>query len=233
MGLLGELKKLEELQVLLDEWKVRKTIPKVILFDMDGTLLHTEPVHAKAIAEVLPPINFPLNYKNFLFQNPMDLHEFFRGQNDYRVFEVFKEIFKKNPPEGFDPNTLSEPDEYILKKNEVLERVPFSELEPSFPIEMKNFLDNLIEIGVKLALVSASQKPVVVSFSKKLTLERWFDFMMGAEDTKETKPHPMPYLEAMRRFEVTPSDTLIFEDSESGLTSALSSGAHVYKVSWF
>lgn len=199
---------------------------KAILFDMDGTLLHTEPHHALAISKVLPTISFPLKYRDYTFSNGEDLHEYFRGQNDLVVFKVFKEIFG----EGW-----SETEEgFIKKKNDFLDKYILREqLENSLASEVKTFLTDMREEKVKLALVSASQKPVVSSFSKKLGLEEWFEFTWGAEDTLETKPHPMPYVEAMKRLKVEPEETIIFEDSESGLKSALGSKANVFKVDWY
>lgn len=222
MPLLG---KLESLNSLKDKSLIPDTI-KGILFDMDGTLLHTEPLHALAISKVLPSFDFPLLYNENSFADGEALHEFFRGQSDIVVFKVFKEIFGDNWRES--------EESFIEKKNDFLDKnVSDQQLSQCMAGEMFSFLNDLKETDIKMALVSASQKPVVTSFSNKLDLERWFEFTMGAEDTEKTKPDPMPYIEAMKRLGINPKETLIFEDSESGLKSALASQAFVYQVSWY
>ena len=54
-----------------------------------------------------------------------------------------------------------------------------------------------------------------------------FDLILTSEDFTESKPSPYCYLKAMRLLGVGPQDTVVFEDSVSGLQSAKSSGAFV------
>ena len=51
--------------------------------------------------------------------------------------------------------------------------------------------------------------------------------MLSGEETLKNKPHPHPYLEMMRLIGVNSNDTIIIEDSNSGIRSALDSKAHV------
>ena len=62
---------------------------------------------------------------------------------------------------------------------------------------------------------------------KEIGLDDYFENILSGEETKKNKPHPDPYLEMMRRTCVRPKNTIIIEDSDVGLTSALASGAHV------
>lgn len=197
-----------------------------ILFDMDGTLLHTEPLHALAIKNCLPAVEFPLHYQGHSFQTPRELHEYFRGHNDERVYWVFKDILKDAFPDSLEGFIEAKNKQLCTQVEEVL-------LKQSFSFEVRSFLNDFKGSSKSLGLVSASQRPVVVSFSEKLNLSQWFSVIMGAEDTKKTKPDPMPYIEAMKRLGSEARRTLIFEDSQSGLESAIASGASVVKVGWY
>ncbi len=58
-----------------------------------------------------------------------------------------------------------------------------------------------------------------------------FDTVVIGEECERPKPDPLPYQEAMRRLGVTPSRSVAFEDSRSGLRAARGAGAHVFGVS--
>lgn len=226
MALIGNLKAFDDFESVVKNFKNENPSLKAILFDMDGTILNSEPLHAFAIYQVLPEINFPINYEDKEIKNEEELQDFFCGQSDASLFTFFKNVLG---------NKWSETeDSFIHKKNLLLEHsLTKEQLEESFAPEIKNILTKLKDDGFKLGLVSASQKSIVDNFSETLNFSQWFEFMMGAEDTEKTKPDPMPYIEGMDRFKVGPQETLIFEDSETGLESALSSEAYVYKVEWY
>ncbi|HLZ09401.1 MAG TPA: HAD-IA family hydrolase, partial [Chloroflexota bacterium] len=53
---------------------------------------------------------------------------------------------------------------------------------------------------------------------------QFMDFVLVREDYKLAKPHPEPYLTALRRFGATSEETLVVEDSSRGLNSAVAAG---------
>ena len=60
-----------------------------------------------------------------------------------------------------------------------------------------------------------------------LNIDDYFQFVITATESKRPKPSPVPYLEAMESLCLDPKETLIIEDSKTGLISAVNSGAHV------
>lgn len=85
------------------------------------------------------------------------------------------------------------------------------------------------EVGIKQGLVSASPRPIVDGVLIGMT-EKYFDVNVAAGDIERTKPFPDPYLHAASLLSVDISQCLIFEDSPTGITAAVSSGAFVVAI---
>ena len=85
------------------------------------------------------------------------------------------------------------------------------------------------EAGIKQGLVSASPRPIVDGVLIGMA-EKYFDVNVAAGDIERTKPFPDPYLHAAKLLDVDISQCLIFEDSPTGITAAVASGAFVVAV---
>ena len=84
--------------------------------------------------------------------------------------------------------------------------------------------------SIPASLVSASEQEIVDSLISRLALRPFFVQLYGRESTARTKPCPSPYFQAMRDHRVSSLNTLIFEDSLTGVEAALHSGAQVLRV---
>jgi len=81
-----------------------------------------------------------------------------------------------------------------------------------------------------LAVVSGSSRVEVHEAIAGLGLESDFDFLLGAEDYGQGKPHPEPYEMAMRLLGVGPRQCIVIEDSGPGIRSGKAAGASVIAV---
>ena len=77
---------------------------------------------------------------------------------------------------------------------------------------------------LKIALVTASNRYLAETLLKASKLEHYFDFVVTSDDLPRTKPHPDPYLHAAKHFGLDVLECLVFEDSNTGVTSSLSAG---------
>jgi HAD superfamily hydrolase (TIGR01509 family) len=199
---------------------------KAICFDMDGTLLDSEPLHAEALWQMVSQGRDSVSYKEHHLKNADDLHEQFVGMCDQ---DVYQELVDS----GLWSDESSMEDFIHFKNGQLTTHMEQSLLEKVLRPEALVFLDFLKDQGIKIALVSASQKVVVESFVSRLGLGRYFDVVHGAEDTAETKPSPMPYQSACQKMGVLPVECMAFEDSSTGLQSATDAGLNVVKALWF
>ena len=73
----------------------------------------------------------------------------------------------------------------------------------------------------------AAKKNASLDLQSILNINDYFQFVITATESQRPKPSPVPYLEAMESLCLDPKETLIIEDSKTGLISAVNSGAHV------
>ena len=190
----------------------------VILFDMDGTLVNTEPLHAKAAAIVLNDLGVKIDLMASIDQ--------FYGMTDH---VVLKKVC---------PNlTEVEIDECIEKKNvqliKLFQNLPDEHKEALITPGLFPFLQYLKDANKKISVVSASEDIIVFETLKCFGIDKFIDLQMGRNQTVLTKPHPDPYLEAMKRLGITYNDTIIFEDSPTGIKSAQATNSEVVRVTAF
>lgn len=191
---------------------------EAVIFDMDGTIVNTEPLHAKAAVIVLKKLGIDIDLESCLDQ--------FYGMTDTAVLKMTCPTLSN-----------SEIDRAIAEKNIHLIKL-FEKLSPSEKHQyvtpgLFDFLKFLKKENKQLAVVSASEDIIVTETLKCFEIHTYIDLQMGRDQTNLTKPHPEPYLEGMRRLKTEPSKTLIFEDSPTGLESAVASGAKVIRITGF
>ena len=90
--------------------------------------------------------------------------------------------------------------------------------------EWENILNEARELGIKTALVTASYRVLAEALLERNGFVKYFDLVVTADDVKETKPFPEPYLKAADEFGLKSLDCLVFEDSNTGVTSSLAAG---------
>ena len=82
----------------------------------------------------------------------------------------------------------------------------------------------------KAMIVSTGHIDNITNVMRYLGIENDIDGLLSSDDVVKSKPHPDCFLKAMEMAGVTPSQTVIFEDSEIGLAAAEASGAAYFKV---
>jgi HAD superfamily hydrolase (TIGR01509 family) len=186
-----------------------------ILFDMDGTLLDSEYLHAQSLNLSLENCDLKLSTDEFMHK--------FHGMADE---DVFKSLFQIQSQE--------ECNNYIEKKNqkllELIEKLTQAEIQDLMTEGLMPLLKKLKSLNKKLAIVSASEPPIVDAFVRKCGMDIYFDVINSNTETFLGKPSASPYLNTMRALSLKTENTLIFEDSPTGLIASSLSGATVIKV---
>jgi HAD superfamily hydrolase (TIGR01509 family) len=176
--------------------------PKAVYWDMDGTLIDSEPLHEEALVVALRGLGIA---------PPADLHERVLGVAAYPVYEMLRDEFGLGLP--FD-------DWIGHKYAHYLREAP--RLKPR-PGALEIFRD-LNARGVEQGVVSNSDRLIVDANLRALDIHEAGMRTVSRNDVRNGKPDPEPYLRAAWLTGIDPADSVVMEDSRPGATSGLAAG---------
>lgn len=179
------------------------TQPAAVLWDMDGTIIDTEPIWIRAEHAMLERYGLTLT---------LELERKLIGSGLTAAAEMFQDL-------GV-PLTVDE----ILREwsDNVVRGV--LEIEPAWMPGAIEMLESLRERGIPSVLVTMSLRRIVEAVFTLLP-EGLFSAVVAGDEVDHEKPHPDPYLRGAAALGVDPRDCLAFEDSPTGVRSAASAGA--------
>jgi len=218
-----EFKKVPKLNQILNTYKD----VNVFLWDMDGTIMHTEILHAKAILGMLKKkADHTGNRTEITNEEIHQMEEQCIGLTDSQVYQKIK-------PFGVVDHLTEK--EFLELKNKALveDIIPTVKSSEIFNLEVKELMDEISAKGFKQAVVTSSEKAVTFELLNHLDLKDKFDFIITREDTEQNKPNPAPYLHALKKCGSSSKQVIIFEDSKAGIAAAEGAGANVIKASWY
>lgn len=189
--------------------------PEAIFFDMDGVLVDSEELHWETVQDVL---------RARLGESAPRLPARI-GWGDVALWSELKVTYSL---EASVQSLIDERDEWAIKR---LKETP----PPPILYAISTLKRWRLEApDLPLAVVSASPRS---QMTQSLTLfiddrgESLFDLMIsGVDDVRENKPAPMAYHYAAERLGVEMKRSWVAEDSSTGLTAALASGASVFSI---
>jgi beta-phosphoglucomutase-like phosphatase (HAD superfamily)/dTDP-glucose pyrophosphorylase len=187
---------------------------KLIIFDLDGVLVEAKEIHFDSLNLALKDIDekFVISWEDHL-----------------RTYDGLKTYDKLNLLHKFKGLSLEKDIiEKIFNDKQVYTLQALSNLSRN--LKFIDLFENLKLNGYKIACCSNSVSKTVNLALEKLGIIEYFDLVLSNENVKYSKPHPEIYWKAMSYFGALPSDTLIVEDSPTGLTAAFRSGAKVLRV---
>jgi pyrophosphatase PpaX len=129
--------------------------------------------------------------------------------------------------EALDPARVDELVRVYRAHNEPLH----ADLEPCAGIEPA--LDRLLEEGRRMGIVTAKRRQTVqLAFDVLPRLERYFDVVVGADDTRRHKPDPEPILHALELLGAAPGEAAYVGDSPFDIRAARAAGMFAVAVTW-
>ncbi|SNT32943.1 haloacid dehalogenase superfamily, subfamily IA, variant 3 with third motif having DD or ED/beta-phosphoglucomutase family hydrolase [Granulicella rosea] len=180
---------------------------KAYLFDCDGTITDSMPLHFVAWNKVFAEYacHFP--------------ETTFYAWGGMPVADIIERL---NAEQG-----LKMPVAEIMKVKEEIFRELLSELQA-----VPEVLEHILAAHGKIpfAVVSGSPRESVVRSLEKLGILDRFETLVCAGDYKNGKPDPEPFLIAAERLGIAPADCLVFEDAELGIQAATAAGMASVKV---
>ena len=182
---------------------------QAILFDFDGVLVDSEPVHYECWRETLAPFGIDLQWDVY--------RERCIGITDRAMLEELCRL--SDPPLDFDRLWQEYPAKRARFRQRMLGGAPVTD-------EVKALLDDLS--GYRLAVVSSSGRAEVEPILVASGIRPYFGAVVCREDVTRYKPAPDPYRRAAELLSAT--SALVVEDSEAGLASGRAAGFDVLEI---
>ena len=182
---------------------------EAVIFDMDGVIVDSNPVHKKILQEFCEKYGKKLS-DNYIREN------------------LFGRTNQEWIPNVFGPLT-DEQIEILADEKETLFRKQFNPKKYVVP----GFIDflNLIKQEEIQTVVATSAPPENVDYIlDELSIKNLFEAVLDSSHFTKSKPHPEPYLKAAKTVGASIHNCIVFEDSISGVKSGLSAGAKVVGI---
>lgn len=177
-------------------------MPKAVYWDMDGTLIDSEPLHERALAAALDSVGI---------EPPHDLHQRVLGQAALPVYEMLRDEFGLSIPFG----------DWIRRKYGHYMQHAHT-LKPR-PGAVEIFRD-LQRKGVVQAVVSNSDRLVVDANLRAIGVQEPGIKSVSRNDVRQGKPDAEPFLRAAWLTGIDPAETFVMEDSFTGASAGLAAG---------
>lgn len=176
--------------------------PKAVYWDMDGTLIDSEPLHLESLI---------FGLKSLGIAPPPDLHQRVLGVAAMPVYEMLRDEYGLR---------LSFEDWIPRKYTHYLENAPRLLARPG----ALEIFRELKAGGVAQAVVSNSDRMVVNANMAALGLHEAGMRSIARNDVRNGKPDPEPYLRAAWLTGVDPAESVVMEDSVPGAMAGLAAG---------
>jgi HAD superfamily hydrolase (TIGR01509 family) len=182
---------------------------EAVLWDMDGTLVDSEPIWARVQIELLAELGATWTLEDCVALVGSDLGD------------AVKAWMARIPEGRIEPDELAE-----RMYGEVVRSLKEGIVLRPGAVEL---LTALKEAGIPCALVSASYRVMIDAVLSHLPPDL-FEVIVAGDEVRNGKPHPEPYLTAARELDVDPAKCVVVEDSPGGTASGTAAGAFVLAV---
>jgi HAD superfamily hydrolase (TIGR01509 family) len=178
---------------------------QTVIFDMDGVIVDTEPVHNYAYYQ---------HFKELGIEVSAEMFATFTGNSTKNVFEKIKNHFG-----------IAEDIPTLVEKKRSLFNDAFDTKEDLFLLEgVEELIKQLHQNGIQLILASSSSKVTINRVFNRFKLHTYFSHIVSGEDFPQSKPNPAIFLEAVRLAKSNKENCIVIEDSTNGIKAAYAAG---------
>lgn len=182
---------------------------KAVLFDMDGTIFDSETIYCQAWVDTAAKFNQHFTTK---------MYDNFAGMRSKECYRIASEMFDKT----------IDMQSFITAHQASVAHLKTQNLQIKHGFD--NFFKQCLEQNLPMALVTSTRREVAINNFQNTDYLKHFDVLVCAEDVEFAKPNPECYVKACSTLNVSPSNTLAFEDSNPGALAAIQAGCQTIVI---
>lgn len=180
---------------------------KAILFDMDGVIVDTEPLHHMAYKHMFNKVGIEVSEQ---------LYHSFTGQSTLNICKRLCQFF----------NLEQQPELLVQIKRTYFTKLFFEDDSLQLIPGVEDLIKDYFYNGLTLILASSASMFTINNVLSRFQLDPFFKDKLSGADLVASKPHPEIFLKAAKSANAHPKECIVIEDSTNGIKAAKSAGMY-------
>lgn len=182
---------------------------KAVIFDMDGVIIDSEPMHNKAYHDMFNEVGIEVS---------TELYESFTGQSTINICKRLVDHF----------NLDQSPETLVALKRKYYKHFFYSNSDLGLIDGVLDLIKEYHSNGLTLVLASSAAMTSINQIFDRFDLNQYFVAKLSGGDLKQSKPHPEIFIKAAEATGFSKKECIVIEDSTNGIKAA--NGAGVFCV---
>ncbi len=180
---------------------------KAVIFDMDGVIINSEPLHHKAYYQMFDQVGITVS---------ADVYESFTGKSTLAVCQELKDTFLLSQTPQELASIKRQHFDVIFHEDEDFDLIP----------GVRALIEDYHQHGLTMVLGSSATMPSIERVFERFGLNPYFQAKFSGADLKESKPHPEIFLKAAGATGCSKSECMVIEDATNGIKAAKAAGIY-------
>ena len=178
---------------------------QTVIFDMDGVIVDTEPVHRYAYYKQFAELNIEVTEA---------MYTSFTGFSTRNTFQTLKEQFQLE----------QEVEDLIQRKRSIFNNAFDTKEDLELLEGVRTLIEDLHQNGIQLIVASSASKVTIDRVFTRFGLHDFFTHIVSGEDFPKSKPHPAIFEHAASLSIAPKENCIVIEDSTNGVKAAKAAG---------